>query len=77
MNLHVLADKQTEKNGVDVHFDFNVGDAVTVRGSSIEASVTGLCKDTHGTQYRICYWYNGCRADLWVFPFEIIAKASS
>lgn len=57
-----------------VHFEFEVGQRVVVRGSSIEADVTALIKDHDGEQYRIAYWYNGTRFDVWVFSREILAK---
>jgi hypothetical protein len=62
---------------VAVHFEYDIQQAVVIRGSSIEATVTGLCKDTHGLQYRVAYWYNGMRFDCWVFGWEISPKAST
>lgn len=60
-----------------VHFEFEIGQRVVIRGSSIEADVTALLKDHDGEQYNICWWYNGARYTGWVFSREIIAKASS
>jgi hypothetical protein len=58
-----------------VHFEFELGQRVVIRGSSIEADVVALIKDQDAEQYRIVYWYNGTRFDVWVFSREIIAKS--
>jgi hypothetical protein len=60
-----------------VHFEFEIGQRVMVRGSSIEADVTALLKDHDAEQYNICWWYNGTRYTSWVFSREIIAKVST
>lgn len=57
-----------------VHFEFDVGQRVVIRGSNIEADVIGLAKDTHGEQYKICWWYGGIRYEVWVFSREILLK---
>lgn len=57
-----------------VHFEFEIGQRVLIRGSSIEADVIALIKDHDGEQYKICWWYNGNRYEVWVFSREIVAK---
>jgi hypothetical protein len=57
------------------HFEFDIGDRVVIRGSSIEADVVGLMKDATGEQYCLVWWYNGTRCSAWVFGREIFAKA--
>ena len=56
------------------HFEFDIGDRVIIRGSSMEADVTALIKDQDGEQYRIAWWYSGARHDAWVFSREIVLK---
>ena len=59
-----------------VHFEFEIGQRVIIRGSSIEADVIALLKDHDGEQYHICWWYSGVRNAAYVFSREIIAKAT-
>ena len=59
---------------IEARFEFDIGDRVLIRGSSIEADVTGLLKDHDGEQYNICWWYNGNLYTAWVFSREILLK---
>lgn len=59
---------------VKIHFEFDIGDRVVIRGSSIEADVIGLMKDRDAEMYEIAWWYSGSRSTAWVFSREIAVK---
>lgn len=69
-------DEPARTDARTVRFDFEIGQRVVIRGSSIEADIIGmLVGNDDGKQYQVVYWYSGARLVTWVFAREIVTKS--
>lgn len=60
------------KEGTSISFDHGLGDHVKIKGSGMEAVVVGLSVSMDAAkQYRIVWWTNGGRYDVWVLGMDI------
>lgn len=54
-------------------FIFALGEEVMIKALEMKAMITGMATCMEGQQYRISYWYNGLRVEVWVCPHEVQA----
>jgi hypothetical protein len=55
-------------------FPFGIGQEVEIIAIQVAAVILGVSKNIDGDTYRIVYYFNGVRYDLWVHGMEIRAK---
>ena len=53
---------------------FEIGDNVTVVELKRPAIVRAVQYDTQGITYRVSFWSDGERHELWVYADEIVGK---
>jgi hypothetical protein len=54
-----------------VDFDFPMGDRVWLPGPATHGIVTGLCYDAQGKCYKIAFWKDGARSEMWLMRGEV------
>lgn len=54
-----------------VDFDFKVGDRVLVKEIQRPGRVELVQMDFLGTQYRVAFWDNSKRENVWLYPDEL------
>ena len=48
-----------------VNFKYNIGDTVKVLDIAMMGRVDSLALDTNGEMYRVVFWNNGDRNQIW------------
>ena len=54
-----------------VNFKYNIGDAVKVLDIAMMGRVDSLSLDTNGEMYRVVFWNNGNRNQIWMYDWEL------
>lgn len=57
-----------------VTLQFAVGDKILVKEIQRPGRVELIQHDFLGTQYRVCFWDNSKRENVWLYPDEIEAR---
>jgi hypothetical protein len=55
----------------EVTFDFDIGESIKIKAINMLGKVDGLSIDNNGPMLRIVYWNDGCRNNVWMYPWEI------
>lgn len=50
---------------------YAIGTVVTIKGIDTIGVVRAVICDAAGTQYKVSYWMNGKREEIWFCPDEI------
>ena len=59
-----------------VQFSFHVNQSVKVKQVGVNGMVTGLYKNNRGLMYRVLYWRDGIRNELFMYGWELDAEVS-
>ena len=54
-----------------VNFKYNIGDTVKVLDIAMMGRVDSLSLDTNGEMYRVVFWNNGNRNQIWMYDWEL------
>ena len=54
-----------------VNFKYNIGDTVKVLDIAMMGRVDSLSLDTNGEMYRVVFWNNGDRNQIWMYDWEL------
>ena len=54
-----------------VNFKYNIGDTVKVLDIAMMGRVDSLALDTNGEMYRVVFWNNGDRNQIWMYDWEL------
>lgn len=54
-----------------VEFEFSLGETVRIKTIEVVSVVDGLAAYTDKKMYRVVYWFNGLRYDVWVYGYEL------
>lgn len=57
-----------------VEFDFDIGQTVRIKAISMTGRVDSLSLDNNGKTYRVVYWNDGSRSQVWMYDWEIEAN---
>jgi hypothetical protein len=60
-------------DGMNVEFQFEIGQDVKVKPIGMVGVVDSLSLDNNGKQYRVVYWNDGDRKSAWLYGWEIEA----
>ena len=58
--------------GMTITTPFSLGDIVMLTFINRPGIINGIRIDNLGIQYRVCYWFDGCRKSEWVYDSEIV-----
>jgi len=56
-----------------VEFEYDIGQAVKVTAVEMPGRVDSLLLDNNGKMYRVVYWNDGERQQVWMYEWEIEA----
>lgn len=56
---------------MNVEFDYSVGQQVKVKAVEMLGRVDSLSLDNNGKMYRVVYWNDGSRCQVWMYDWEI------
>lgn len=56
---------------MNVEFDYCVGQQVKVKAVEMLGRVDSLSLDNNGKMYRVVYWNDGARCQVWMYDWEI------
>lgn len=54
-----------------VVFDYSIGQQVKVKAVEMLGRVDSLSLDNNGKTYRVVYWSDGIRNQVWLYDWEI------
>ena len=54
-----------------VQFKHDIGDTVKVRDIGMAGRVDALSLDSNGELYRVVYWNDGNRNQVWMYDWEL------
>jgi hypothetical protein len=54
-----------------VNFKYAIGDSVKILAITMKGRVDSLLLDSNGEMYRVVYWNNGDRNQVWMYDWEI------
>lgn len=54
-----------------IEFEFSLGDFVRIKTIDELSVVDGLAAYTDTKMYRVVYWFNGLRYNVWVYGYEL------
>ena len=54
-----------------VQFKYDIGDTVKVRDIGMAGRVDALSLDSNGELYRVVYWNDGNRNQVWMYDWEL------
>ena len=54
-----------------VQFKYDIGDTVKVRDIGMAGRVDSLSLDSNGELYRVVYWNDGTRNQVWMYDWEL------
>ena len=54
-----------------VNFEYDIGDTVKVRDIGMAGRVDALSLDSNGELYRVVYWNDGNRNQVWMYAWEL------
>lgn len=54
-----------------VHFDYKIGDEVTILAIDLTGRVDACMQNEFGFSYRVVYWAESVRRCEWMFAWEI------
>lgn len=58
-----------------IEFEFSLGESVRIKTIDVLSVVDGLAAYTNTKMYRVVYWFNGLRHDVWVYGHELELKS--
>lgn len=53
-----------------IEFQYDIGDNIKIKAIEIEGRIDAMLFDSGGCQYRVIYWYDGKRNQLWLYEWE-------
>ena len=56
---------------MNIQFDYDIGQQVKVKAVEMLGRVDSLSLDNNGKMYRIVYWNDGSRYQVWMYDWEI------
>ena len=56
-----------------VEFEYDIGQSVKVKAVEMLGRVDSLSLDNNGKMYRVVYWNDGVRQQVWMYEWEIEA----
>ena len=59
---------------MNIEFEFSLGDAVRIKTIDVWSVIDGLAAYTNTKMYRVVYWFNGLRYEVWVYGHELESK---
>lgn len=62
---------------MSVEFEFSLDEVVRIKAIDVWSIVNGLSAYKNEKMYRVTYWFNGLRYDVWVYGHEIESKNDS
>lgn len=54
-----------------VNFKHDIGDRVKILDIATVGRVDSLSIDSHGELYRVVYWNDGTRNQIWMYEWEL------
>jgi len=54
-----------------VNLKYDIGDPVKVVDIAMMGRVDSLSLDSNGEQYRVVFWNNGTRNQVWMYEWEL------
>jgi hypothetical protein len=58
-----------------IEFRFALGESVTVLAIEMQGRIDSVSRNLNGEQYRVVYWNDGERHQVWLYEWELAAKA--
>lgn len=56
-----------------VEFEYDLGQAVRIKAIDMVGRVDSLSLDNNGHTYRVVYWNDGSRNQVWMYDWELEA----
>lgn len=57
-----------------MEFAFSIGQTVRVKAVDMSGWIDSLSMDNNGRMYRVVYWNDGARHEVWMYEWEIEAR---
>lgn len=54
-----------------VNFKYDIGELVKILDIAMLGRVDSLSLDTNGEMYRVVFWNNGNRNQIWMYEWEL------
>jgi len=54
-----------------VNFKYDIGDSVKILAITMLGRIDSLSLDSNGEMYRVVFWNNGNRNQIWMYEWEL------
>lgn len=62
---------EPEKKMTTVEFEYEIGAPVRIKAIDMNGKVDSLSLDNNGKMYRVVYWSNCTRNQVWMYEWEL------
>lgn len=56
---------------INVEFEYDIGTPVRIKAIDMNGKIDSLSLDNNGKMYRVVYWNDGSRCQVWMYDWEI------
>ena len=71
INTFKIAQARKEAGMTTVEFGYDIGAPVRIKAIDMNGKVDSLSLDNNGKMYRVVYWSNCTRNQVWMYEWEI------
>ena len=71
INTFIIAQERKGEGVRTVEFEYDIGMPVRIKSIDMNGKVDSLSLDNNGKMYRVVYWSNCTRNQVWMYEWEL------